>query len=255
MSCWFEVLRPCIAPRCRLFCFPYAGGGASVYRSWVPHIREDIELIGIQPAGRERRFVEAPFTDLHALIEAILPSFRGYMDRPFALFGYSVGALAAYELALRLQSSQLASPLRLFVAACNAPHRRDPNRVLLHNLPVSELIEELRKLGGMSTLALENAELMQLLMPPLRADLAMAETYQLRSAAKLSCAIDAFGGSEDDWTTRPQIEAWRDVTNGAFNCRMLDGGHFFIHTKLETVAAAVNRSLDASFRRDGVAVE
>jgi medium-chain acyl-[acyl-carrier-protein] hydrolase len=243
MSPWFELLRPSPAARCRLFCFPYAGGGASVYRSWSRSLPAHVELIGVQLPGRERRFGETPFLSMQAAVDALYPELRRYLDRPFSFFGYSVGALLAYELACRQQANAGALPANLFVAACNAPHAPRARRVEVHRLPDSELIDELRALGGMSPLALQNPELLQLLMPVLRADLAMAETYEYRARAALPCRLGAFGGLQDEWTSVQAINGWRAVTTGPFTCTMLEGGHFFIHSHLDEVVSTVTASL------------
>lgn len=223
------VRRPRSAPlRLRLFCFPYAGGGASVYRGWGQSLPPEVEVCAVQPPGREGRLRERPFDRLLPLVQAMADALAPYMDVPFAFYGYSNGALMSFELARELRRRGRAGPVHLFAAACPAPHLpdRDPP---IHDLPEPELIDSLRTLGGTPEEVLGNRELMQILLPLLRADSAIHETYVYTEEEPLDAPITATGGTRDPKAGREEIEAWRVHTSAGFRARMMEGDHFFIH--------------------------
>ena len=173
--------------------------------------------------------MERPFTDLSSLIEVLAQALSSLLDKPFAIFGHSLGALVGFELARQLRRQYGVSPARLFVSAGCAPQiprRNSP----IHTLPAKEFLAELRRLNGMPKEVLEHEELMDIVIPLLRADFALYETYVYSAEPPLNCPISAFGGFQDSKVTRSDLEAWRDQTTGAFSMRMLPGDHFFLNT-------------------------
>jgi surfactin synthase thioesterase subunit len=215
----------------RLFCFPYTGGGAIVFRSWREFLPAQIEVCPVEIPGRGTRLMEIPFTQLKPLIEALAPALVPYLNKPFALFGHSMGALIAFEVARKLSQEYGRSPVHLFVSGRGGPHI--PERSPIHHLSDSEFIEGLRSLNGTSTEVLDNHELMQLLIPTLRADFTMAETYVFTPGTPLDCPITAFGGLQDPEAKPKDIITWRQYTSDAFSSHMLTGDHFFINTARE----------------------
>jgi medium-chain acyl-[acyl-carrier-protein] hydrolase len=186
-----------------------------------------VEVCPVQVPGRETRFREPAFTRLPPLIEALAESLRPYLDRPFAFFGHSLGALVAYELARRLRRDGGPEPVHLFVSGCAAPQTR--TRVTsLHTLPLPEFREELRRLNGTPAAVLQNDELLELLLPTLRADFALCETYAYAAGPPLTYPVCAWGGLGDDTVARQDLEAWRDLTTAPFRLRMVPGDHFFL---------------------------
>jgi medium-chain acyl-[acyl-carrier-protein] hydrolase len=157
-----------------------------------------------------------------------LPEIQGYLDRPFILYGHSMGALIAYEFARRMQRLSLA-PECLMVSARVAPHRRPP-REPINKLPQAEFVEALRQLNGTPEEVLGNEDLMALIVPMLRADFMLNEEYVYAAEPRLDCDILAFGGLADLETERQGMDDWREVTDGEFGLRMVPGGHFFIQT-------------------------
>src|SRR5205814_4666171 len=170
----------------RLFCFPYAGGGASIFRTWSENLPPEIEACPIQLPGRESRLLEAPFSQLFSLIEPVAQALLPYLDMPCAFFGHSMGALVSFELARYLRRQHGLSPVHLFVSGRRAPQLSDPDPPI-HPLPEAEFLEELRSLKGTPEEVLQNTELLQLLLPLLRADFAVCETYAYAPETPLLC--------------------------------------------------------------------
>jgi medium-chain acyl-[acyl-carrier-protein] hydrolase len=214
--------------RLRMFCFPHAGGGASTYRGWSASLPHDLEVCPVQPPGREGRLREAAFTELKPMVPVLADALQPYMDLPFVFFGHSLGSLAAFELARELRRRGRAQPLHLFVSGRCAPHL-PPRDEPIHALPEPEFIEKLRELNGTPEEVLGHEELMKLLIPILRADFSVHETYQYVEEEPLDMGISAFGGLGDVDVRREDVEGWRQHTRGRFRLRMLPGDHFFIN--------------------------
>ncbi|HJT68455.1 MAG TPA: alpha/beta fold hydrolase [Pyrinomonadaceae bacterium] len=239
---WFARAKPDTHARLRLFCFPYAGGGAVIYRGWENYVPAGVEVFPIQPPGRGSRFREPPFDRMEALVSAVATEIEPYLDRPVALFGHSVGALASFELAHRLSDQFGFNVSHLFVSGARAPHvprkRRD-----LHDLPEDEFRTELKTLNGTPPEILENPELMSMISSTLRADFAVAETYRCNHTQLLSCPITVFGGLADTPISREDLEAWRIHTTGSFEVRQMPGDHFFIHSSSSLLLGILSREL------------
>jgi medium-chain acyl-[acyl-carrier-protein] hydrolase len=226
---WIPGRKPSPETRLRLFCFPYAGGSASMFRIWPNALPADVEACPIQLPGRGTRLMERPFTALSSLIEVLAQALSSLLDKPFAIFGHSLGALVGFELARQVRRQYGVSPARLFVSAGCAPQiprRGSP----IHTLPAKEFLAEVRRLNGIPKAVLEHEELLEIVIPLLRADFALYETYVYSAEPPLNCPISAFGGLQDSKVTRSDLEAWRDQTPAAFSMRMLPGDHFFLNT-------------------------
>ncbi len=239
---WFAYPKPNPQASLRLFCFPYAGGRASVFRTWPEGLPTTVEVCPVQLPGRGSRLREAPFTRLSPLVQAIAQALLPHLDKPFAFFGHCVGALVSFELARQLRRQYGLSPAHFFVSGCGTPQIPDPNP-LIHALPDSAFLEELRRRNGTPQEILEDPEMMQLLLPILRADFLMYETYTYTSEAPLDCPISAFGGLQDHAVSRERLEAWREQTSASFSLRMLPGNHFFLHTAQPHLLWMLSREL------------
>lgn len=224
---WLTKFEPNDKARVRLFCFPYAGGGAYIFRGWPKGLPPTVEVCSVQLPGRQTRLKEAPLTCLLTLVEKVAQAIRVYLDKPFAFFGHSMGALISFELARYLRREDGIEPVRLLVSGRAAPQLPSA-RLPIYNLPTPEFTEKLRDLKGTPEDVFEHPELMQLALPLLRADFQMIETYTYTTEAPLSCQIAAFGGLKDDEVSREHLEAWREQTTAGFTLRMFDGDHFFI---------------------------
>jgi medium-chain acyl-[acyl-carrier-protein] hydrolase len=228
--------------RVRMFCFPYAGGGASVYRGWASLLPADVEVCPVQLPGRESRLRDQPFSRPEPMIETLAEVLQPYMDLPFVFFGHSMGGMISFELARELRRRGRKLPLALFVSGRRAPQvpaREEP----IHELPEPEFIAKLRELNGTPEEVLQHAELMKLLMPILRADFAVNETYVYTEEEPFDLALSAFGGLGDEEVTREDVEGWRQHTRGRFRMRMLPGDHFFVHSAKDLILEAVARDL------------
>lgn len=230
--------------RYRLFCLPYAGGGASIFRQWPRSAPPWLQVCPVQLPGREDRFGEPAHDDVGALIQALGPVIAALGDRPFALFGHSMGALIAFELTRALRRLGHAGPAHLFVAGRNAPRVPDMSPPI-HDLPGPAFIERLRSLGGTPEGVFESAELMALISPLLRADFALNERYRYTEDAPLDCALTVFGSREDDMVSHQGLLAWRDETTGPCELVMLPGGHFFVHDQHEAILGHIAHELAA----------
>jgi medium-chain acyl-[acyl-carrier-protein] hydrolase len=226
---WFNISRRQPPARARLFCFPYAGGGAPIYRNWSQSLPAEIEVCAAQLPGRGSRIKETPFSDLSEMVAVIAEAIVPYLDLPVAFFGHSMGAMIAFELARKLRETQNMQPAHLFISGRRAPQvpKDDP---ISHNLPEPELLKELQRLNGTPAEVLEHPELMQLMLPLLRADFSVVETYRYRPGAPLDCPVTVFGGLQDPEVSREHLEAWGEQTNAGFSLRMLPGDHFFLNT-------------------------
>jgi medium-chain acyl-[acyl-carrier-protein] hydrolase len=216
-----------------LFCLPYAGGSASLYRDWAAQLPDTVEVCPVQLPGREQRLDERPFSRIEPLVEALAVALRPQLDIPFALFGHSMGALIAFELARQLRRQGLPMPVHLFASGRHAPHRPDPVPPI-HNVPDETLLAEVRRLQGTPDGIWEDPELRALFLPILRADFSVNESYRHIREAPLACGISAFGGLEDYKVGREDLTGWRQHTQGAFALRMLPGGHFFMRESAST---------------------
>ena len=228
---WIPFRRPGPRTRLRLFCFPYAGAGAAIFRTWSEALPADVEVCPIQLPGRGTRMLERPFTQLPPLVDSLAQAVAPLLDKPFAFFGHSLGSLISFELARRIRRQYDVHPVRLFVSASHAPqvpHRGAP----IHNLPEKEFLAELRHLNGTPSELLEHKELMEIILPLLRADFAVYETYVYSAEPALNCPVLAFGGLEDRRVNYSELEAWRAQTNVCFSLRMFPGDHFFLKEPL-----------------------
>jgi medium-chain acyl-[acyl-carrier-protein] hydrolase len=186
--------------------------------------------------------MEKPDTSAQSLVEAAAEAITPYLDLPFAFFGHSMGALISFELARHLRRLHLPAPKHLFLSGRSAPHPeiRDP---VTYNLPVNEFAEELRRLNGTPREALENHELMELMIPLLRADFEICQTYSYTQEPPLDCPITAFGGLDDSDSTEQMIAAWREQTTSSFTLCMMPGDHFFMHSAQERILDVISQQL------------
>ena len=192
--------------------------------------------------GRIGRLKEAPFTRLSPLIEAASRAILSDLDKPFALFGHSMGALISFELARHLRREHGLEPIQIFVSAHRAPHL-DESGQQVYDLPEPELIDFLRRISGTPKEVLEHPELMQLVIPIIRADFELIQTYEYRAEPPMDCPITAFTGIEDPDVTVEQMEAWSYHTTGAFTVRTFPGDHFYLNSAQPLLLGVLRQEL------------
>ena len=227
----------------RLFCLPYAGGAASAYRCWADGLPPEVEVCALQLPGRGSRIREAPFRRVEDLVPAIAEGLGPLLDLPFALFGHSMGAVVAFELARELRRRGSPAPVLLAVSGHQAPRRPDVEPPFSH-LPDPAFLEEVRKrYDGIPPEVLAEEELLQLLLPVLRADIQVLENYSYAGEPPLDCPLSCFGGEDDRHVSLADLEAWRDETSGRLRVRTFPGGHFFLESARSEVLRALGEDL------------
>lgn len=226
----------------RLFCFPFAGGGASAYHAWCRYFGSEIEVVTVELPGRGGRIDEQPLLRLTPLVEelaSVLP-----LDRRFALFGHSMGALVSFELAHAL-SARKVRPEILFASSYRAPHL--PSRFApRHAMPDARLIEEIREMGGTPAEVIANPELRSMLLRQLRSDLEAAETHVVAERPPLDSPIRVFGGLADAAITVAELEGWRRHTSRDYRLRMFEGNHFYLYAAEPLLTRAISADIIAA---------
>lgn len=234
---WLQFKPRKVRTRVRLFCFPYAGGGASIFRFLTEQSPADIEICPVQLPGREGRFTETPFTSLDLLTDSLYQVLLPYLKEPYAFFGHSMGALISFELTrLIYRKGQAPAPMHLFVSGHRAPHL-PALKPPLHQLPEPQLVDALHHLNGTPEDVLKQPELLQILLPLIRADFTLCETYIYRPEPPLLCPISALGGLQDEDIPRESILAWREQTESSFHPYFFAGDHFFLHKEQSEMRA------------------
>lgn len=237
---WFFIPEPRAAARLRLFCFPYAGGWPWAFRAWSRGLAPDVETCAVYLPSRGRRAKEAMPARMDTLVNMLRTAMQSRLDRPYALFGHSFGALLAFELATQLEGAGDPPPERLFVSGCSSPLRRANG--LLHELPDDRLISVLRDWGGASGAMLENPEILALTLSMVRMDLKLAARHVPRVAV-VGCPITAFFGRDDRSAGSEAAAEWKTHTRSSFGTQGFAGGHFFFHDEQAALLVAVQRGL------------
>jgi medium-chain acyl-[acyl-carrier-protein] hydrolase len=199
-----------------------------VFRAWQQALPAEIECCAVQPPGREGRLAEPAYRRVSELAEAAAAGLLPHLDKPFAFFGHSLGALVCFEVARLLRREQGLLPAHLFVSACRAPQRPDPHPAL-HALPDARFLEEVQlRYDAIPAEVVGHAELLELLLPALKADFEAFETYQYVGGAPLDCPVSCFGGVDDRFATREELADWREQTESFFRLKLYPGGHFYL---------------------------
>ncbi|UKD58043.1 thioesterase domain-containing protein [Amycolatopsis sp. FU40] len=231
-----------LTPRLRLLCFPYAGGGASVYRPWREHLPPDVELCAVQLPGRESRLSEPPWYQLSALLPQLHRGLSGLLDLPYATFGHSLGALVSFEFVRQLRRCGDPLPRHLFASGRGAPQvpvRSEP----IHRLPDAEFVREIARFRATRPEVLADPDLLELVLPALRADFALSERYRYRPEPPLPCPITAFYGIGDTSVRKDDVSAWGSQTSAAWRVRAMPGDHFFLRPAQPRLLAEIGSSL------------
>lgn len=241
-----------MSPTLTLFCLPYAGGSAAVYREWAARVPGWIRLVPLHMPGRGVRHRMQPMHRWPELLDLLVEDVQPYVDQPLAIFGHSMGALVGIELAHAIRSRYGLLPVWFGASACKAPTRRE---LELHWLtcPEEEFLDEVRSLKGMPDELLGNREFMDLVLPFLRADFHLCGSYELPQRQPLDCSMLVIGGSDDEEIAEDprNLAAWAGETTGPFEQREIQAGHFFINTHRDRVIDLVVDSLARAFHLRG----
>lgn len=229
-SKWVVCSHPRSNPKLRLLCFPHAGGSARIFHTWSERLPSMVEVCAVELPGRGSRLFEIPFTSVDSLLPALGAELLPFLDIPFACFGHSLGARIAFEFCRWLREATQLTPQHFWAAGARAPHL-PPDTPPIHDLPDLDFISKLRRYDGTPEEIFNNPELMTLMIPALKADFSLLETYQYRPGDQLDCPITCFWGQQDAIANQADVAAWRQHTD-TFRLEAVSGHHFFTHDPL-----------------------
>lgn len=232
---WFTVDRGRTAPEVQLVAFPFAGGSASVFRAWPAWLPPTVELRAALLPGRERRVSDLPHDRIATLVSELADVFAEFVDPPFVLFGHSMGATVAYELTREMVARGLVPPAGLIVSGQRAPDVVDPHPHL-HGLPDAEFVEAVRELGGTPPEVFAHPELVDLVLPALRADFTAVETYEWTPGPPIDIPLVAFAGDHDRVVEPADVAGWTRHSTVSAEVVTFPGGHFFLTERTDDVA-------------------
>ncbi|MEU8082781.1 alpha/beta fold hydrolase [Micromonospora sp. NPDC049101] len=235
-SRWIQKLGTQHGDRPRLLCLPHAGGSGSFYHPLSVHLGATVDVFAVQYPGRQERRIEPPLVTIDELAERIHAELTTWTDRPLVLFGHSMGAVIGYEVGRLLQRDGI-PPAGLIVSGRRAPSVHVEES--LHRRGDQALIAEVRQLSGTAAALLDDAELLEMILPALRADYRAIETYRHRPGRELDCPVTALVGEDDHRASVDHVRAWQGHTTGAFDLRPFPGGHFYLNNRWPDVAAAI----------------
>jgi medium-chain acyl-[acyl-carrier-protein] hydrolase len=241
---WYKRITP-PSPTARLFCFPYAGGNARMFREWHDWCAPEVEVIALELPGRGLHSRALLIDSMDMMIERLLPVLDPLLDKPFALFGHSMGALISFEVSRALKASGRKVPQHLFVSGMRPPHLWGGHKI--HTLPDREFVQALRSLNGTPSEILADNDLLEMFLPRLRADLCLSETYRYEPAPALSHPITVFSGLNDKTASVEHLSEWQYHTQNNCTVRLFEGDHFFIHHHAHVVAASILKRLGRVF--------
>ncbi|MFF8845292.1 thioesterase II family protein [Streptomyces sp. NPDC015127] len=240
---WIRRFHPAPEAPVQLVCLAHAGGSASYFFPVSRALSPAVDVLAVQYPGRQERRSEPAFEDVGLLADAIAEQLAPWTDRPLALFGHSLGATVAFEVALRLESGGVA-PLVLFASGRRAPSRQRAERVHLGD--DDQLLAEIVRLEGTDPAMLEDPELVRMILPAFRSDYKAAETYRPEPGATLRCPVHTLTGDRDPQVTVAEAEAWQEHTTGPFALRVFPGGHFYLNQCAGDVVALIRQRMTAS---------
>ncbi|NGO74489.1 thioesterase [Streptomyces sp. YC504] len=244
-STWFRRFTKSTGGGPRLVCFPHAGGSATAFKELAHHLPSAFDVLAVQYPGRQDRFREEPFAALDPLVTALAAELTRELaadpGRPYAFFGHSMGALVAFETARILTAERrLPAPERLFLSGRGGPEHRD---AAYEKFDDKAVLDDVLRLGGTDQAMLEDPDLLELVMPALRADYRLLGAYEWGGGEPIGVPVTALTGDSDPMTTVEDARTWQRYTTGDFALGVFPGGHFYLFDHLEKVAAAVTDGL------------
>jgi len=239
-SAWLDPRRTNRGAEHKLLCLPYAGGASALFRTWQAHLPPHFDVAPILLPGRDRRRRDPRIESIEGLAEQLAVGLESELETPFSIFGHSMGALLAFEFCHALRARDLPQPEQLFVAGFRSPELPDRNPIL-HGLPEPEFVGALELLGATPPEILEFEGILALLLPTIRGDLKLVETYRWAEHDKLSIPITAFCSRADPLVSAEEMQPWQEHTTADFELVELEGGHFFLESARDEILAAVSR--------------
>lgn len=233
-SKWFQVSRPKKEKDYRLFCFPYAGGSAAVYSTWNDFLPDNVELVAIQPPGRANRWSEKLHASVTEMVDDLVHAIPAWLDRPYMIYGHSLGSSVAFEMLHALEQKKLRLPERFFAGARRAPHY-PPRTAPIHEYPLEEFKSEIKKLNGTPDSILNDPDMMEILVPVLRKDFKAAYTYHRDPFSKIDCKVSIFGGAADNTVAQEDLLGWQEHFATTMDMYIVDGDHFFLDDNTKVI--------------------
>lgn len=213
----------------RLVCFPFAGGGPSAYREWSAAF-SNLEVLPVSLPGREQRFREPPLRSMVSLVEAVILELSLLPPKPTVLFGHSLGALMAYETAVRMETQHLNGPRHVIVSGSRVPGSASIMPSSVSTMSDEAFTDAIIALGGTPQEVVDEPELMQLFLPQLRVDFELYEAYQPSGTRLLSCPLTVLFGVDDSLAGEAAVSRWGEFSEHSPTVKAFNGGHFFITT-------------------------
>ena len=247
-SLWLWTARAVERPRARLFCFPYAGSGAGVFRTWPKRLPPDVEVLAAQYPGRGTRHTEPLVRRIEPLLDGLELALSPNLDVPYVFFGHSMGGLLAFELCRRFARRGAPLPARLFLSARPAPGR-ERRSAPPGGRSDANLLEKLRRYGGTPPEILNDPEMLALVLPIFRADLEALDAFRVGPGEPLTIPLTVLGGDRDDAPALADLEGWRAYTLGGCAIHAIHGGHFFLHSAEAEVLRLVSAALEVAALR------
>jgi medium-chain acyl-[acyl-carrier-protein] hydrolase len=239
---WTSCYKPVDNPRLRMLCIPYAGSGPVVFHKWINDLPQDVEVWGIRLPGRDTRLREPAFSSLPPLVSTLADVLEPYMDLPFVIFGHSMGALIGFELVRYWRDHGGPQPVHLLVSGHRAPHR-PPLNPSCHLADKHTFLNRIKKLGGTPAQFFALDDLVNMMLPTLRADFSVWETYEYEEKTPLTIPITAFGGRSDSEATETDFAAWSQHTSVNFTLYLFDGSHFYFREDASPLTRLIHRIL------------
>ncbi|ALB45160.1 thioesterase II family protein [Clostridium beijerinckii] len=228
--------------RCRIFCFPYAGGSAIFYSKWFKYLEEDIEICPVQLPGRENRIGEEVITDINILVKEIVEAIKPLLDETCAFMGHSMGGLISYEVARYVSRKKIATPKAVFISGTVPPDIIKSSEKI-HEISDKEFCEKIEGYDNINKEMFKYKEFYKYFLPTLRGDFKLVETYEIDKIEKLSCKMFVMGGDKDDFVPISSLKQWERYAEDPVEVKIFEGNHFYIKEHVQEICRIMNENI------------